>query len=262
MDNKYYFPDLGIDGTADELITWAWRYSDDYSDEALQKISEIAGGENNPKAKVPLLVLEDRHKEANALPYANMKADYILNGYGPSYSETKEYGELEIRREGDFVLLSVMGQDDTGFFTAANKYTMDEFMSDDPSWLESQVGSTLFYGKVYEEAEEAGTEPEEKILTEEDAEKIADAAASLTEYGSENSTGYFAIWERGETTYCADVYKVKDSVYRTEWYSIWVTTGEDGFLESTLKLDRRELVQVLLACASQISRNENRDSLT
>ena len=45
MEIKYYDKTLGIDGTLKELVDWCNRYSADYSDEALEKISEYAVNE-------------------------------------------------------------------------------------------------------------------------------------------------------------------------------------------------------------------------
>ena len=44
----------------------------------------------------------------------------------------------------------ITGTDDEGFFTAANAYSIDEFMHGNSDFLERAIGSTLFYGKVYE----------------------------------------------------------------------------------------------------------------
>lgn len=45
MDNndiRIYNADLGLDGTIEELISWSFRYSDDYTDEALDSIAKQA----------------------------------------------------------------------------------------------------------------------------------------------------------------------------------------------------------------------------
>lgn len=49
LENRYYDATLNIDGTADELASFAERYTDDYSDEALEKIISILRLENKPK---------------------------------------------------------------------------------------------------------------------------------------------------------------------------------------------------------------------
>ena len=57
---------------------------------------------------------------------------------------------MEIRTENDKVLISVIGVDNEGCFTAANAVELEEFMKGDSKYLESLIGQTLFYGKVHE----------------------------------------------------------------------------------------------------------------
>ena len=152
---RIYNEPLGIDGTISQLIDWAYRYDSDYSDEALDYIAARAKefGVAEEKCLIPILVKLDRQRTAKAddtLPYESMKLDKLRGG-NIGYSETKEYGEVEIREEGDKVLISVIGVDDGGSFSAASAFTVDEFMSGDEKWLEQAVGSILFYGKVYED---------------------------------------------------------------------------------------------------------------
>lgn len=62
-DLCYYDSALGIDGTADELASFAERYTEDYSDEALIKIIKILEDEHKPeKALRVSLELESRHE--------------------------------------------------------------------------------------------------------------------------------------------------------------------------------------------------------
>ena len=150
-----YNEPLGIDGTITQLIDWAYRYDDDYTDEALDYISSQARSLGLPeeKAIIPTLVKLDRQRTArndDTLPYKSMKLDKLRGG-SISYSETKEYGEVEIREEGDKVLISIIGVDDEGSFSAASAFSTDEFMRGEDNWLEQAIGSILFYGKVYED---------------------------------------------------------------------------------------------------------------
>ena len=149
MDIKYYDSELGIDGTAEELIRNSWSYSEDYSDEALHFIAEVAKGENRSDWKVPLFVLEDRHNE-DYRPYANLKAGK-LRGFTISHSETKEYGELEIFEENENVLISIYGVEDEKPFSAAGAYPVEEFMNGEANWLEARIGEILSYNKVIED---------------------------------------------------------------------------------------------------------------
>ena len=147
-DIRIYNQELGLDGTIDQLVDWAYRYDSDYSDEALEEISNQAKAIGYPGYLIPVLVKEDRNRK-EGLPYEAMKIDKLRGGK-ISYSSTEEYGEVEIREEGDKVLVAVSGSDDEGIFTAANAYTVDEFMDGDSNFLEQAIGATLFYGKVYE----------------------------------------------------------------------------------------------------------------
>ena len=147
-----YNEPLRIDGTITQLIDWAYRYDDDYSDDALDYIAAKAKelGLPEEKAIIPTLVKKARQRTDDILPYESMKIDRLRGG-SISFSETKEYGEVEIREEGDKVLISIIGVDDEGSFSAASAFSIDEFMNGEDNWLEQAIGSILFYGKVYED---------------------------------------------------------------------------------------------------------------
>lgn len=153
-DIRIYNADLRLDGTIEELINWSYRYSDDYTDEALDEIARQAESLGLPKEKslIPALVKLDRKRTADkdgTLPYEQIKLDKLY--YGKiSFGETTEYGEVEIREEGDKVLIAITGTDDEGDFTAAAAFSIEEFMSGDEKWLEQTIGSILFYSKMYD----------------------------------------------------------------------------------------------------------------
>ena len=158
MVDKIYMPELGLDGTIEELINWAWRYTDDYSDEALDKIAELAKERNLPdwKVRIPILCKQARQRENaedDTLPYEVMKHDLLEDGK-VGYSETKPYGEVEIVSEGDKVIVSIIGVDDNGSFAAAGVFSTEDFLSGDENWLENVVGSILYYSKEYEQEDE------------------------------------------------------------------------------------------------------------
>lgn len=152
---KIYNSELGLDGTITELIDWCYRYSDDYTDAALDEISAQAKqlGLPEDQVQIPVLVKLDRQrsqKDDGTLPYEQMKFDRLKGG-SIGYSSTEEYGEVEIRQEDDKVLVTITGSDDNGFFTAASACSVEEFMTGDENFLESFIGSVLFYSKVYDE---------------------------------------------------------------------------------------------------------------
>lgn len=148
MENRIYNKELGLDGTLEELIDWAYRYSDDYTDEALDEITAKARefGLPEEQAMIPTLVKLDRQRaERNdgTLPYEQMKLD-VLHGGLVSYSSTEEYGEIEIRQEGDKVLISVTKADEDGNI-AAGVCSLEEFMAGEGNFLESLIGQILYY---------------------------------------------------------------------------------------------------------------------
>lgn len=152
---RIYNKDLGLDGTIEDLLDWCYRYSDDYSDEALDEIAAKARDFGFPEeqAMIPVLVKLDRHRMAEnskTLPYEQMKLDR-LHGYNIGAESQEEYGDVEIRQERDKILVSVRGTDEKGCFTAASVCSLDEFMKGDDNFLESFVNHILYYEKYYEE---------------------------------------------------------------------------------------------------------------
>ena len=153
MDDKtrFYDSELGIDGTAPELVDFAYRYDGDYSDEALDKIGEFAASVGMPadKCMIPGLVKKARNRK-EGLPYESLKLERCVYGKIIGLSETTPYGEVEIREYDGFVTVSICGTDEEGTFTAANKVGVEEFMEGDDGFLETLIGQTLFYGKQYD----------------------------------------------------------------------------------------------------------------
>ena len=154
---RVYEPDLGLDGTIPQLVDWAVRYTGDYSDEALLRISELAkayGFDREDYINIPLLLVDERKREnseEDTDPYERMKIDqYIYGSIGYSASDGKG-GETEIRSEDDKVLICLSGVDEDGVWSAVNAYPLDEFMGGEYNWLSVAIGETLYYGKRYEE---------------------------------------------------------------------------------------------------------------
>ena len=149
-----YEPDLGLEGTLSELTNWANRYTSDYSDEALARISELNKiyGREEKDIQIPMLLIDERKREYaedDTMPYERMKIDQFIFG-NIGYSESKGDGtEIEIRSEDGKVLISILGVDDVGTYSAAGAYSMEEFMQGEHDWLEKAVGSILFYSKEY-----------------------------------------------------------------------------------------------------------------
>lgn len=149
MENRIYNKELGLDGTLEELIDWAYRYSDDYTDEALDEITAKARefGLPEEQAVIPTLVKLDRQRAERhdgTLPYEQMKLDMLRGGL-ISYSSTEEYGEVEIRQEGDKVLVSVLKTGNEDGSIAAGVCSVEEFMAGEGNFLESLIGQILYY---------------------------------------------------------------------------------------------------------------------
>lgn len=158
---KVYDADLGLDGTIPELVDKANRYTNDYSNAALEKISEYARdfALDSKYVEIPLLLRNERLKEGNGTlesAYARLKIDYYL-GYKISLSISnygKDGTELEIWNEGDILVISLTGIDDKGVWHAAGRYSVkSEFMTGAVNWLDVAIGTVLFYQKEYEEEE-------------------------------------------------------------------------------------------------------------
>lgn len=154
-DVHIYDSSFGLNGTIPQLVDWAYRYSEDYSSDALCKISQFAElyGFAEKFVQIPLLVKAAGEREKDhpeTLPYEQMKLDYLVNGM-ISFSRTMPYGECEISLESGKVLLILSGSDENGCFTAANSFSPEEFMSGENEWLERAVGETLYYGRCYNE---------------------------------------------------------------------------------------------------------------
>ncbi len=154
----FYEPELRLNGTIPELVDWANRYTSDYTDQALERISELArqSGFEEKYVEIPLLLRNERLFEGNNTlksAYARLQIDHYLdNRIGLSMSNFGEDGtELEIREEDGKVLISLSGMDEEGAWSAANAYTLDEFMSNAANWLDVAVGETRAYGFQREE---------------------------------------------------------------------------------------------------------------
>lgn len=165
---KVYEPGLGLDGTVPELVDKANRYTNDYKDAALERLSELAKsfGLAEKYIRIPLLLLNERKYEDLSTEeagqklysaYARLQIDHLLgdkislcmSNYG------EEGTELEIREEDDKVLVSLMGVDPEGAsWHAANAYSVEEFMSNEEDWLDVAIGQTLAYGFEYDEEAE------------------------------------------------------------------------------------------------------------
>lgn len=156
-----YEPSLGLEGNITELVDLANRYTNDYSDPALERISELAEmfKLEDKLIKIPLLLKDERKREyeeadgKTVIPYERMKIDY-LNSQKISFSYSN-YGkpgtELEIWNEDDKVLISICGISETNPWRASGWFSIKEFMEGDYNWLDNVIGQVLYYTKADEE---------------------------------------------------------------------------------------------------------------
>ncbi len=146
MQREYWIKS-GVSGTAEQLVDISYRYDRDFTDDELEKISKIAEDEHLTQAPVPLLVRDARNRK-EGLPYEEMKIDIYRSG-ALRFGETCDYGEVEVSLTGDDVSVSIMGMDEEGIFSAANKVSKEAFLNGEDSYLEKLIGETLYYGKQH-----------------------------------------------------------------------------------------------------------------
>lgn len=156
--NRYYFPELDLDGTADELFTQARNgYIED--PEALDKLTEILHGEGKKKQAEAVGFMAEREREGE-IPYsvAQMKLDILLNdsiyvddvdlGYGTVLSLSYEPRDREViialtqfREDGDEDIVS----------TGAASLPADEFKTMDQKGFMNFVDRVYAYNMVEQE---------------------------------------------------------------------------------------------------------------
>lgn len=157
-NTKIYLAGAKEEGTIPELVSMANRYTSDFTDEDLKKLSESAKalGFEEKYVKIPLLLTKEREfekTEGNRCPYEQLKIYYYSYGdISFSRSNYIEPGtELEIRSEAEKLLISLVGIDEDKTWYAANAYPIEEFLNGDDDWLEKAINETIFYGKQYNE---------------------------------------------------------------------------------------------------------------
>ena len=158
MEVQIYESDLGLNGTIPVLVDLANRYTADYTDAALNRISELAMlyGLDRKYIEIPLLLRDERFYEESEkirAAHCRLKIDHYLgNRISLSISNFLTDGcELEIFEENDKVIISLNGIDENGAWSAAEAYSVNEFMTGTDFWLDNAIGQIMFYTKQYEE---------------------------------------------------------------------------------------------------------------
>lgn len=153
---RYYDSRLGIDGSADELASYAIRYTEDYSDEALLRIIEILKSEKKEKDALRVsLELESRHEVASGKRDLGRLKLWALDGmYELIDSERDGKFELtlinelkplrdETERAGHLVLHI---ESDSGE-SATDLFTWSEFKDMTADDFERRVNEIAFYAQ-------------------------------------------------------------------------------------------------------------------
>lgn len=141
----YYDSKLSIDGTADELASMAERYTDDYSDEALEYIIQILQNEGkNDKAQRVEFELESRREvNANKFDLGRIKL-WALDGMYQFVDSDKEAYHLDVFSERGQIVISVSTRDDRN---NAATFSLDEFLGFSSDDFTAAVNSIIYYAQ-------------------------------------------------------------------------------------------------------------------
>lgn len=145
VDVRYYDPKLSIDGTANELASMAERYTDGYSDEALERIINILQNEGkNDKAQRVAFELESR-REVNAHKFdlGRIKL-WALDGMYQLVDSDEETHHLDVISERGKIIISVSTRDDR---TNAATFSLEKFLEFTSDDFEKTVNAVMFYAQ-------------------------------------------------------------------------------------------------------------------
>lgn len=140
-----------VEGTSDVLADMAYRYDNDFSDENLTEIMQFSKAMSDEHSeKLMKFLLESRQEKRDGrMDQGQIKIDLLNKSCAEAIQEDdKEITFLPDYRNGKIVI-SIFGWDDTGSYTAAGVYTIDEFLSFEPGKLEVKIGEILSYDKNY-----------------------------------------------------------------------------------------------------------------
>lgn len=140
MEKQYYYPEMDINGTADELFYQGRNYRDDFSPEALAKIAEILDGEGE-KEKGDIIRYSresviDRSKGLRDI--GQMKLDALDRIY-TLYENHEGDWDILIAYDMGYVIVSI--SDSNKKEPESNGYTMElkEFLSKDAEYLDGLI---------------------------------------------------------------------------------------------------------------------------
>lgn len=155
-ENRYYEPELDLDGTAEELFIQA-RNGYIESPEALAKLQEILSSavENKTEEAFYVGVLKEiaETEGTEYRPYAVAKKD-ILDDVNPEDISERDGLTVEIRKEQDNVLIAVSEFTEEREATGATAIPVEQFVNMTAQDISRTVNEVYAYNMVEQEREE------------------------------------------------------------------------------------------------------------
>lgn len=155
-ENRYYEPELDLDGTAEELFIQA-RNGYIESPEALAKLQEILSSavENKTEEAFYVGVLKEiaETEGTEYHPYAVAKKD-ILDDVNPEDISERDGLTVEIRKEQDSVLIAVSEFTEEREATGATAIPVEQFVNMTAQDISRTVNEVYAYNMVEQEREE------------------------------------------------------------------------------------------------------------
>lgn len=155
-ENRYYEPELDLDGTAEELFIQA-RNGYIESTEALAKLQEILSSavENKTEEAFYVGVLKEiaETEGTEYHPYAVAKKD-ILDDVNPEDISERDGLTVEIRKEQDNVLIAVSEFTEEREATGATAIPVEQFVNMTAQDISRTVNEVYAYNMVEQEREE------------------------------------------------------------------------------------------------------------
>lgn len=155
-ENRYYEPELDLDGTAEELFIQA-RNGYIESPEALAKLQEILSSavENKTEEAFYVGVLKEiaETEGTEYHPYAVAKKD-ILDDVNPEDISERDGLTVEIRKEQDNVLIAVSEFTEEREATGATAIPVEQFVNMTAQDISRTVNEVYAYNMVKQEREE------------------------------------------------------------------------------------------------------------
>ena len=149
IENQYYDETLGINGTAEELARFGIQYTDDFSDEALEKIIEILKGEGMETEAIKVCFeLESRRELQNGMRDLGRMKAWAMDGiYQLLDEEDNDTFTLSVIQGDEKIVISVTGKPDEEGIIRGNAVSipLNEFYALTAKKFDEYVNSVWFY---------------------------------------------------------------------------------------------------------------------